>query len=149
MITYLRTDSSHPDFQQLIRELDHDLTLVNGDEQAKFADLNKVDKINWVVIAYDHGKAIGCGGFKITGHKAEIKRMYVNARNRGQHIGENLLVELEKWAVELGLTHFILETGVNQLEAQGLYKKLGYNLIPNYGPYIHFADSVCMEKILA
>jgi putative acetyltransferase len=145
-ITLKRTDSTHPDFNKLIGELDHDLTLRNGTEQAKFAKFNKVDKINQVIIAYQNSSPIGCGGFKNTEGNAEIKRMYVNATLRGQHIGEKILVELETWAQELGFKSAILETGVNQTEAQNLYKKLGYTITPNYGPYVNFADSVCMKK---
>lgn len=148
MIIYKRTDSKHPDFQKLINQLDYDLTLRNGDEQAKFAEFNKTDKIKWVVIAYDKDQPIGCGGFKNTENKAEIKRMYVNSAYRGRHIGEALLVELERWAQEIGLTTAILETGTKQLEAQNLYKKMGYGIIPNYGVYVNFDDSICMEKQL-
>ncbi len=145
-ITFKRTDSTNSDFHKLIGELDRDLTIRNGAEQAKFAEFNKVEKINWVLIAYQNSLPIGCGGFKNTGEQAEMKRMYVNATLRGQHIGENILVELETWAQELGFISAILETGVNQIEAQKLYKKQGYKIIPNYGPYVNFADSICMKK---
>jgi hypothetical protein len=40
----------------------------------------------------------------------------------------------------------ILETGTKQIEAQNLYKKLGYTIIPNYGPYVNYTDSLCMQK---
>lgn len=146
-ITFMRTDSTHPDFHKLIGELDRDLTIRNGAEQAKFAEFNKVEKINWVIIAYQDSTPIGCGGFKNTMEQAEIKRMYVNATLRGLHIGEKILAELEVWAQELGFTSAILETGVKQMEAQNLYKKLGYKIIPNYGPYVNFVDSICMKKL--
>ncbi|MFA6403773.1 MAG: GNAT family N-acetyltransferase [Salinivirgaceae bacterium] len=147
LITYKRTDSTDPDFHKLIGELDRDLTIRNGAEQAKFAEFNTVDKIKCVIIAYQNSTPVGCGGFKNTTEQAEIKRMYVNATLRGQHIGEKILVELETWAQELGFKSAILETGVNQTEAQNLYKKLGYTITPNYGPYLNFADSICMKKI--
>ncbi len=148
MITYKRTNSTDPVFHQLINQLDHDLTLRNGDEQAKFAVHNTIEKINWVIIAYDNEKPIGCGGFKNTEGSAEIKRMYVNSKYRGQHIGEQILMELEKWATEEGLSSAILETGLKQVEAQNLYKKQGYQIIPNYGPYVNYSDSLCMQKKL-
>jgi len=148
MITYKRANSNHHDFIGLITQLDFDLTIRNGDEQAKFAEFNTVEKINWVVIAYCNGVAIGCGGFKNTDDCAEIKRMFVNDAYRGQHIGEQILLELEKWAKEEGFISAILETGTKQIEAQNLYKKLAYIIIPNYGPYVSFADSVCMKKRL-
>jgi GNAT superfamily N-acetyltransferase len=148
MISYKRTDSTHPDFQKLILQLDFDLTIRNGDEQSKFAEFNIVEKINWVVIAYNGMEPIGCGGFKSTENSAELKRMYVNSAYRGKHIGEQILLELEKWVKEVGFASTILETGTKQIEAQNLYKKLGYQIIPNYGPYVNFTDSICMKKLL-
>lgn len=148
MFTFKRTDSTHPDFHKLIAQLDYDLMQRNGEEQAKFAEFNKVEKINWVIIAYNNNHPIGCGGFKNTQNQAEIKRMYVNAEYRGQHIGKQLLVELENWAKEEGFSSALLETGTKQIEAQNLYKKLGYQIIPNYGPYVNFTDSICMKKLL-
>ncbi len=146
MINYKRTNSSDPHFKELIRQLDADLTITNGDEQAKFAEFNRVDKVKWVIVAYHNNQPIACGGFKINGKRAEIKRMFVNKNYRGQKIGEQILKELENWAREDGFIGAILETGINQHEAQNLYKKLGYNIIPNYGPYVNFSDSICMAK---
>lgn len=146
MITYKRTNSSDPHFLDLIHQLDADLTITNGDEQAKFAQYNTVEKVKWVIIAYHDKLPIGCGGFKITEGKAEIKRMFVNRNFRGLKIGEQILRNLETWAKEENLASAILETGINQHEAQNLYKKLGYRIIPNYGPYVNFSDSLCMEK---
>ncbi len=146
MINYKRTNSSNPHFQELIRQLDADLTVTNGDEQAKFADFNRVDKVKWVIVAYHKNQPIGCGGFKINEKRAEIKLMFVHKNYRGQKIGEQILKELEAWAREDGFSGAILETGINQHEAQNLYKKLGYQIIPNYGPYVNFSDSLCMAK---
>ncbi|PKP10058.1 MAG: GNAT family N-acetyltransferase [Bacteroidetes bacterium HGW-Bacteroidetes-4] len=145
-MNYKRTNSSDPHFQELIRQLDADLTITNGEAQAKFAEFNRVDKVNWVIIAYHKHQPIGCGGFKINGNRAEIKRMFVNKNYRGQKIGEQILKELESWARQEGIRGTLLETGTNQYEAQNLYKKLGYTIIPNYGPYLNFSDSICMAK---
>ena len=41
-----------------------------------------------------------------------------------------------------------LETGKKQPEAIELYKKNGYNIIPNYGQYEGVENSVCFEKTL-
>ena len=146
MFTFKRTDNIDPHFLTLINQLDSDLNVTNGSEQAKFAQFNKVDKVNWVIVAYHNSQPIGCGGFKLTDQKAEIKRMFVQKSFRGQKIGEQILKELEHWAMEHSIHGAMLETGINQKEAQNLYKKLGYRIIPNYGPYVNFSDSICMEK---
>ena len=78
----------------------------------------------------------------------EIKRMFVSTEKRGKGISKHILNELEKWAAELGYTKFILETGVKQLEAIGLYNRFGYKQIENYGQYIGKPLSVCMSKEL-
>jgi ribosomal protein S18 acetylase RimI-like enzyme len=72
--------------------------------------------------------------------------MFVHKNYRRQKIGEQILKELENWAREDGFSGAILETGTNQHEAQNLYKKLGCRIIPNYGPYVNFSDSICMAK---
>jgi hypothetical protein len=55
---------------------------------------------------------------------------------------------LEKWTAELSYGKCILETGIKQPEAIGLYKKSGYTVIPNYGQYAGIENSVCFEKQL-
>jgi hypothetical protein len=43
----------------------------------------------------------------------------------------------------------VLETGIKQNEAMHLYRKSGYIVIENYGPYKNMPESVCMQKRLA
>ena len=42
----------------------------------------------------------------------------------------------------------LLETGEPLTAAMALYRKTGYEVIPNYGPYKDLPDSVCMRKEL-
>ncbi|WP_439882214.1 GNAT family N-acetyltransferase [Pontibacter sp. MBLB2868] len=143
----IRTDSDSTDFRKLVTLLDHDLQFRDGDEHAFFAQFNKLDKIRHVVVAYQDGKPVGCGAFKAyTTSIAEIKRMFVHELYRGQGIAMRILHELEKWALESGYTTCILETGIRQPEAIGLYQKCGYNIIPNFGQYAGVESSVCMHK---
>lgn len=67
---------------------------------------------------------------------------------RGNGIAKKLMGLLENWAVELGNTKAILETGKNQPEAIRLYKKIGYKIIENYQPYVGNDNSVCFSKEL-
>ena len=59
-----------------------------------------------------------------------------------------VLKELEVWAKTLGFKKCVLETGKMQLEAIALYKKQGYKIIKNYGPYKMVEDSICLQKLL-
>ena len=149
MIIINRTDSDDPNFQKLVGELDAALKILDGDEHVFYASLNKTDSLKTVVIAYDDDQCVGCGALRQYEDGAvEIKRMYVLPDLRGKGIASKILAELEKWALELDYKKCILETGVNQVEALGLYPKLGYHVIPNYGKYNGQKSSVCFEKVL-
>lgn len=147
MISLLRTTSEHPDFIELVRQLDAYLAIMDGNEHAFYAQFNKIDSLNNVVVAFENDEAVGCGAFKpFENDKVEMKRMFVKEEVRGKKIASKVLTELEQWATELGIKHFVLETGIRQSEAIALYRKMGYHSIPNYGQYIGVANSVCFEK---
>lgn len=149
MPTLLRTTSANPDFQALVKLLDADLKIRDGDEHAFFSQYNKIDALNEVVVAYVNNMPVGCGAFKVYEKKtAEIKRMYVLPEFRGKGIAQAVLKELEIWAKELGFQFCILETGKKQPEAIRLYEKSGYAYIPNYGQYEKVESSVCFKKAL-
>jgi putative acetyltransferase len=67
---------------------------------------------------------------------------------RGRGFGRDLLAALEDEARALGYTGIVLETGVQQAEALGLYESTGYEPIPCYGPYAGQEISRCYEKRL-
>lgn len=149
MLNLERTNSSHPDFIALIRDLDAYLSVTDGDDHAFYDQFNKVDKINHVVLAYENDIAIGCGAIKAFGDEAmEIKRMYTSPNGRNKGVATAILNELEHWAKELGYTKCVLETGKRQHDAIALYQKVRYQIVPNYGQYIGIENSVCFEKQL-
>ena len=149
MLKIIRTDSNNTDFQSLVRLLDADLAIRDGDMHGYYAQYNKIDAIKNAVVAYDGETAVGCGAFKpFDDDSVEIKRMYVRPENRGVGIAVEVLKELENWAAELDFKAAVLETGKKQPEAIRLYEKSGYELIPNYGQYIGLENSVCMKKSL-
>jgi putative acetyltransferase len=147
MIHLTRTNSDNPDFQNLVRELDKDLRIRDGEDHAFFAQFNKIDSIKHVVVAYRDEQPVGCGAMKHYGEKTmEIKRMFVPLEDRGQGIASLVLTELENWCKELNYNTCILETGEKQPEAIRLYHKNHYKIIPNFGQYADVASSVCFEK---
>jgi GNAT superfamily N-acetyltransferase len=147
MIKIIRTNSDNPDFVSLVKLLDADLAIRDGDDHPFYAQFNKIDKINYAVVAYENDKPVSCGAIKeYTADTMEVKRMYSLPGNRGKGIATKVLVELEKWTSELSYKKCILETGKKQPEAIALYKKNGYKLIPNYGQYAEVENSVCFEK---
>lgn len=149
MLIIKRTTSDNADFGKLVVELDAYLKIIDGDDHAFYAQFNKSDSLKYALICYEDKKAIGIGAYKeFEPNVAEIKRMYTLPKYRGKGIASMILQELELWAKEEGFTSSILETGFMQIDAIGLYKKLGYEITENFGQYIGVENSVCMRKII-
>jgi len=148
-ITIIRTDSTNPDFIELVKHLDADLAVRDGDEHAFYHQFNKIDMIKHVVVLYDDTVPLSCGAIKESmPGSMEVKRMYTVPSARGKGLAAKVLAALEIWAAELGYPKCVLETGKKQPEAIALYTKCGYKVIPNYGQYIGVENSVCFEKKL-
>ena len=112
MIKIIRTNSEHPDFIELVRALDLDLAERDGLEYAFYAQFNKIDRIKFVVIAYDDKLPVGCGAIKEYAlDTMEVKRMYTAPTHRGHGIASRVLRELEDWAAEMSYAKCVLETG--------------------------------------
>ena len=149
VIAITRTNSRDNNFQLLVKALDLELKLRDGDDHLFYAQLNKTDTIKHVIVAYAQQQAVGCGAIRpYASEIMEVKRMFVQLPSRGQGIASAVLKELEAWCKELGYKKCILETGKNQPEAIALYLKNKYSIIPNYGHYHNADNSVCFEKIL-
>jgi GNAT superfamily N-acetyltransferase len=149
VIDIIRTNSQNQDFIDLVKLLDADLAIRDGEEHAFYDEFNKNDTLKHCLAAYQRNKPIACGAIKqIEFNTMEIKRMYVLPEYRGKKIAQDILSELENWAKELGIEKCILETGKKQPEAISLYKNCGYTFIPNYGQYAGIGNSVCFEKFL-
>ena len=147
MITTIRSQSDHADFQELVKALDIDLKIRDGADHDFYAQFNSIATIKHVVVAYLENEAVGCGAIKPYDNETmEIKRMYVKPEQRGKGIASVVLAELETWANELHYKKCLLETGIRQLEAIALYSKNQYQITPNFGQYEGVADSVCFEK---
>lgn len=146
MTTIKRTNSDNLDFQKLVVELDKDLAQKNGDTNDFFVQFNKIDQIKNVVVVYEIDQAVACGAMKeYDNNTMEIKRMFVPLEKRGKGFASKVLQELENWSNELGYNRCILETGNKMSEAIGLYKKMGYKIIPNYGQYKNVESSICLS----
>lgn len=144
-----RTTPKNKDFLKLVRLLDVDLALRDGEDHSFYDQFNRVDQMNYAVLAYENGIPLACGAMKrIDSKTMEIKRMYVIPERRGKGIAIKILSALEDWAKELAYERCILETGKRQPEAIQLYQKHGYERIPNYGQYADIDNSLCFKKEL-
>ncbi|MBO0937779.1 GNAT family N-acetyltransferase [Fibrella sp. HMF5335] len=148
-MTILRTTSENADFQFLVSKLDACLAEINGSDHAFYNQFNSIAALQHVVVAYDDGIPVGCGGLKQVDHESvEIKRMYVDPAQRDRGVGGAVLAALEAWTLELGFRACVLETSVKLPAAVHLYCKHGYERTPNYGQYVDMPDSVCFRKNL-
>lgn len=144
-----RVNSSDSDFRALVKKLDEDLAIRDGEDHRFYAQFNGIENLNNAIVTVLEEKAIGCGAFKVLDENTvEIKRMYTDEAHRGKGIASLVLKELEVWAKQLGYKKCVLETGKMQPEAIALYKKQGYKKVANYGPYINVEDSICFQKTL-
>jgi GNAT superfamily N-acetyltransferase len=143
-----RTNSQNKDFINLIKSLDAYLKITDGDDHDFYNQFNGIDVIKHVVIAYVDNKPVGCGAIKhFDSDRVEVKRMFVDAKQRGLGIAPKILNELETWAKELHYKKCILETGERQVEAVKLYHKSNYKRMNiNYGQYEGVVNSLCFEK---
>lgn len=149
MIKTVKTNSKNLDFVELVKQLDTYLAIIDGEEHSFYAQFNKIDLLNYVVIAYDNDNPIGCGAMKQIGpNTMEVKRMFTSPSGRKKGVATTVLNELENWALTLGFSTCVLETGIKQTDAVSLYQKTGYQIIENYGQYIGVVNSICFEKKL-
>jgi putative acetyltransferase len=99
------------------------------------------------LVARTDGRAIGCGAVRrLDGETFEVKRMYVEPSARGLGVAKQILDRLEADAIALGAHRLVLETGVRQAEAIGLYRQAGYRQVDCWGEYLTSETSVCFEK---
>lgn len=90
------------------------------------------------LLARAGGLVVGCGGLRR--HAAtvgEVKRMWVEPGWRGLGLATRLLHALEDQARRTGYREVYLDTHVSLVEAQAMYRALGYRAIDRYNDNPH------------
>lgn len=105
--------------------------------------------IVYTVIATEDGVPLGHSALRPFGEQLEVKKMFTTAEARGKGVAKALLADLERYALEHGVTSLILQTGPLQVAAIELYLKFGYVPIPVFGDYAVITGALCYEKTLA
>jgi putative acetyltransferase len=143
-------DPGSPAAQALITQLDALQCSLYPPESLHLASVEELRRPDATfLIAAVNGEAVGCGAIVNRGEYAELKRMFVLPTCRRLGVGRRILAELEARAIALGLRKVMLETGVAQPEAIGLYERAGYRRRGVYGDYVEDSLTVYMEKELA
>jgi GNAT superfamily N-acetyltransferase len=146
----VEVDLSSPEAGRLVsaldtelRELYPDLT-IHGIEPVEFRRIGGV-----FLLARVQGTPVACGALRPLGNAiAEIRRMFVEKKSRGQGISRAMLAALEEIARNRGYRAIRLETGVNQPAAIHLYETAGYRPIACYGADDPDPESRYFEKSL-
>ncbi len=138
-----------PEAQRLIAALDAHLAGRYAAEQRFGPNLRPeqvAPGLGTFVIARADGRAVGCGALRrLDEGTAEVKRMYVEPERRGQGIAKEILEHLEDAARVMDTRRLVLETGMYQAEAIGLYRRAGFKPIVCFGEYAGVSTSVCFE----
>jgi GNAT superfamily N-acetyltransferase len=105
-----------------------------------------------LVVALD-GVPAACGSLRDVSDEhgagtGEVKRVYVDPAARGRGLARVLMRDLEARALARGWTRLVLEAGLQQPEAIGLYLSLGYEPVERYGEWADVPDSRCFAKAL-
>ncbi|SFH80082.1 GNAT family N-acetyltransferase [Bradyrhizobium sp. Gha] len=138
-----------PQVRQMIAESDEYYAALYPAESNHLFDPVSLCAPNISFYAARRGNAlIGFGAVVAIGGYGEIKRMFVDPKARGEGVGRQLLEEIERRAMVLGLPVLRLETGVRQPEAISLYRKHGFQEIAPFGNYKSDPLSIFMEKKL-
>ena len=84
-------------------------------------------------LAGDRGTAVGCVALRQHDDEScEMKRMYVDDAGRGRGVGRALGEAVIQRARDLGYSAMVLDTSVEQHEAIGLYRSLGFQPVEPY-----------------
>ncbi len=119
-------------------------------ERRRTALLVDAADVRATVLAVDgDGTPVAHAALRVLRGDWEVKRVVVDAGQRGRGLGRTLMLELERIARAARVDRLILQTGDRQHEAVALYQRLGYIPIPIYDPYAETMPfSLCFEKKL-
>ena len=135
------------DFRSLAAQLDAYYFTLVGDIQLKYAEPNRPENMNALVVAYEGEIPIACGAWKaIDPETAEIKRIFVDPAYRRKGAASRVIRSLEENVLASGRRKLILETAVDTSGSHALYLSLGYKLRDYYGSPAGAENCMCFHK---
>jgi GNAT superfamily N-acetyltransferase len=126
----------HPDAAALLHAFYDEQVRRYGFAESIDLDPDTYDLPNGTfVVVYHRGSPVGCGGCRRLDDRhstVEIKKTYLMPEVRGRGLGRQLLCWLEDYAGLLGGRRIILETGIRNTAALGLFTNSGYSSTASY-----------------
>lgn len=122
-----------PDVRACFARYVDELAISFGYEPARALplDVTEITRPHGLVLLARQGdEAVGCGALKLLdAGVAEVKRMWVSPKTRGQGLGGRILAALEEAAAAEGRTLARLETNERLTGALELYRSRGYEAV--------------------
>ena len=151
-----RVGYGHPDAQRLVEEVQQEYVARYGGPDTAPVDVEEFEAPHGLyLLGYVGDRPVASGAWRRSDvaalgatRTAEVKRMYVVPDARGRGHARAVLAELERTAAEAGFEAVVLETGLAQPEAIGLYESSGYVPVPGFGHYCGSELSRCFGKRL-
>ena len=100
---------------------------------------------NYVLALDDIYPVATCRWFAVDTESAEIGRVVVLPEYRGQHLGQAVVAEAEKWMREAGFRKAVISS---RMGLEGFYEKMGYRFNENGRAHHDTFQCVYMEKEL-
>lgn len=145
-------DLNDPDILSLVAKSDKYLSSLYPPESNHAEPLEVLAGADSAFFAgYVEEQLVACGAVKLVEDETrygEIKRLYVDEKQRGKRLAIAVMQHLEDYLTTSGVRIARLEAGPMQPEALRLYRKLGYIERGPFGSYRIDPLSVFMEKIL-
>jgi putative acetyltransferase len=131
----------------IMDQLDRELLTFYPHTQVHGIDAPEFERGGGYFVLAREDAVIGCGAFRpLERGCAEIKRMFVSPEARRRGVARKILRHLEGEIRRRGLLSIVLETGVEQHAAMGLYASEGYFAIPPFLEYVGCPISRCYAK---
>lgn len=106
-------------------------------------DAHDGENCHYILALDDIYPVATCRWFEVGEGVAEIGRVVVLPEYRGQHLGQVVVNEAEKWMREAGYHKAVVSSRVG---VEDFYKKLGYSFNENGTPHHDTFQCVYMEK---
>ena len=142
-VTVERESVTSPDARSCLDEYFRELAerFDFGFDPAKGGEVSEAEMTppaGWFFLARLDGRPVGCGALRrLKAGVGEVKRMWTAPNARGLGVARRMITTIEATAREAGLKTLRLDTNRTLIEAQALYRKLGFVEIERYGhnPY--------------
>ena len=104
-----------------------------------------------IVAADESGKWVGQAAGRLFGHydppRIYLLGVYLTPTYRHQGLVDMLVVEVQRWAVTMGVVEIFLDVHESAVAARNAYRRLGFRPTGVTAPYIHDSETEEIEMV--